>query len=159
MTRTILSVVALAAIAPAAVSAQTTVVSDEAVRIERAEILTEQAWLLASHKGDFENAAIQLREAAALRGTDFQSVADLVNAGRFQFYANRKITAVSTLRVAAETAEQIGDLATAARTWREAAWVAAEAGELSTAVALLERADATLADVAVVALGTFTVDR
>ena len=156
MTRKILTAVAVMAIAPTAVNGQSTVITDDAVRMERAELLAEQAWIVANQTADFETAAIHLREAASLWGVEYASVDALVTAGRFQFYGKRPISAVSTLRAAAETAERIGDLGTAARAWREAAWVAAEVGELSTAATLLERAEAVLSNVAVVALGTAT---
>lgn len=156
MYRKLLIAIALVATLPAASSAQTTVLTEDAVRIERAELLAEQAWIVATQSRNFEAAALQLREAADLFGVDYPAVKALQNAGRFQYYANRKLSAVSTLRVAAETAERIGDFGTASRAFREAAWVAAQVGEVETAKSLLERADTTLAQIAVVALGMTT---
>lgn len=153
MKRTTLFAVACMAIAPAGLQAQATVADDSAIRTERAEILTEQAFLVANQAADFSSAALYLREAAELFGTDHASVAALVNAGKYHYYANRKLSAVSALRAAAETAERIGDLATASQAFRDAAWVAAQVGEVPTARELLERSQNLLATVAVVALG------
>ena len=152
---TILAAAGLA-VAPAGVLAQTTVADDTAVRSERAEILAEQAWVVANQKSDFSTAALYLREAADLFGTDHASVDALMNAGRYHYYANRKLSAVSALRTAAETAERIGDLATASRALRDAAWVAAEAGEVPTARQLLEKSETMLQTVAVAVLGQAT---
>lgn len=159
MTRKALFAAAVLAVAPASISAQTTVVSEDAVRYERAEILAEQAMILANQKADYASAASYLRDAASLWGTEPASVDALLNAGRFNYYANRKLVAVSALKTAGETAEKIGDVATASRAYRDAAWVAAEAGEINTAVELLARGDRLLSTVAIVALGQAASDR
>lgn len=159
MTRKALFVAAVLAVAPVSLSAQTTVLSEDAARYERAEILAEQGMIIAKQTANYASAASYLRDAAALWGSEAASVEALMNAGRFNYYANRKLVAVSALKTAGETAEKIGDLATASQAFRDAAWVAAEAGELPTARQLLERGNDLLSNVAIVALGQASFDR
>ncbi len=158
MLRSTLAAVAFAAIVPAGVAAQATPNSEDALRTERAEILAEQAFIVANQAADFSSAASYLLEAAQLWGVDHASVDALLNAGRFHYYADRKLSALSALQNAAKMAEQVGDLSTASRVFRDAAFVAAEAGEVPTAKDLLERSETLLATVAVVALGQAAED-
>lgn len=159
MNRKALFAAAVLAIAPASLCAQTTVASESAARYERAEILAEQAMIMANQNANYVVAASYLRDAAALWGSESASVNALLNAGRFNYYANRKLVAVSALKSAGDLAEKMGDAATASRAFRDAAWVAAEAGEIRTAVELLERGERLMSSVAVAALEQASSDR
>lgn len=135
----LVAVAALVALLPAAVFAQLSVDLNASTRYERAEILSEQAWLLANQKRDFSAAASTLREAALLRDADQEKIRVLVNAGHFHFYANRPLSAVSALREAGEVALTLGKVEEANKAFLDAAWVAARAGEIRTASQLLAR--------------------
>jgi hypothetical protein len=140
--RMLVGALALVALAPGALIAQTSAGADAARRSERAEILSEQAWLLANQQQEFALAASYTREAAQLRDDSPAKVADLLNAGRFHFYSSSPLKAVSAFTAAGEVALELGDLATAQRAFRDGAWVAARAGDMATARALLVRTSA-----------------
>ena len=67
-------------------------------------------------------------------------VRDLLNAGRFHFYADHLGSAVSALQEAGEAAMALGDVDTAEQAFLDGAFVAVEAGDLTSAFALLDRA-------------------
>ena len=136
--RTLVGALALVALAPGALMGQATVDSD-AVRNERAELLSEQGWLQANQARNFELAASYARAAAQLRDMGPAKVRDLLNAGRFHFYSHQPMNAVSALQAAGEVALELGDVVTAQKAFRDGAWVAAEAGDMITARDLLGR--------------------
>lgn len=125
---------------PSAASAQLSVDIDASLRLERATILAEQAWLLANQKGEFAAAASQLREAAELlRDTEPEKVRVLTNAGHFHYHARQHLSAVSALQEAGEVARLLGDGEAANEAFLAAAWVAVRAGDVVTATQLLGR--------------------
>lgn len=141
MTRsTLLGTLALLTMVPAAAAAQAAPRAQALEARERAEILSEQGWLLASQRGDFAEAATWLRAAAILREDSPQKVRDLMNAGRFHFYAGHHMGAASALREAGEVATALGDAQAARQAYRDGAWAAAQAGDLLTARTLLKKA-------------------
>lgn len=137
--KTVTCALALLTLAPAMAAAQNSA-DESAVRHERAELLSEQAWLLANQKRDFEQAASYLREAAHLREVGVDKVRDLLNAGRFHFYADHLGSAVSALKDAGEVAMALGDVDTAEQAFLDGAFVAVAAGDLTSAFTLLDRA-------------------
>ena len=137
--RMLVGALALVALAPSALVAQTSVDADAARQSERAELLSEQGWLAANQKLDFEAAASYALEAALLRDDSPEKIRVLLNAGRFHFYSNQPLKAVSALIAAGEVAIELGDIATARKAFLDGAWVAAEAGDVNTARELLIR--------------------
>ena len=139
--RMLVGALALVTLAPSALIAQTSVDADAAMQSERAQILSEQGWLLANQDRNFELAASYALEAALLRDDGPEKVHDLLNAGRYHFYSHQPLKAVSALKAAGEVALALGDLATARRAFLDGAWAAAEAGDMGTARDLLVRTD------------------
>jgi len=137
---TLFSALALIALVPAAAAAQSARATDNETREERAELYSEQGWLLASQKREFGLAASWLREAALLRGDGPQKVQDLLNAGRFHYYAHQLLVSASALKDAGVLALKLGDRETANRAFQDGAWVALEAGDMVTALDLIGRA-------------------
>lgn len=142
---TLLGTLALLTLVPAAASAQATPRAQALEARERAEILSEQGWLLANQRGDFAQAATWLRAAALLREDGPDKVRDLMNAGRFHYYASHPMAAASAFREAGKVASEMGDHAAAVQAYRDGAFAAARAGDVRTARDLLARAgiDAT----------------
>jgi hypothetical protein len=128
--------IALACWVPMTANAQATSGS----RAAQAEVLEEQAWLLANQVREFETAAAYLRAASQLREERGARVRDLLNAGHYLHYANRLLSAVSAFQDAAEVAREGGDQDTAERALRNAVWIAAKAGDLATVRALSAQA-------------------
>lgn len=146
MTRsTLLGTLALLTLVPAAAAAQSAPRAQALEARQRAEILSQQGWLLANQRGDFAQAATWLRAAALLREDSADKVRDLMNAGRFHYYAGHPMGAASAFREAGEVATALGDRAAAIQAYRDGAWVAASAGDVRTARDLMARAglDAT----------------
>ena len=137
--RMLVGALALLALAPGALLAQARVDTDAALRSEKAELLSEQGWLLANQDRNFEMAASYTLEAALLRDNSPAKVHDLLNAGRYHFYSHQPLKAVSALTAAGEVALALGDIAAARKAFLDGAWVAAEAGDVHTARELLVR--------------------
>ena len=132
-----MSAVALLAALPATSQAQTTSTDEAAIAFERAEILTEQAYMAAGQQQDFETAATWLRDAASLRGDDAATFRLLLDAGHFHVYAERSLKAASAFNAAAQIALEFGDRAGAALAYRNAAFAADRAGDAIAARALM----------------------
>jgi hypothetical protein len=146
-----LSAIALIAVAPAAVQAQSTSDEDAAVAFERAELLTEQAYIAAGLEMDFANAATWLRDAASLRGDDAAAVRLLLDAGHFHFYAQRSLKAASAFNEAAELAIELGDREVASVAYRNAAFAADRAGDIESARSLMARSQQLAVEATIVA--------
>ena len=146
-----LSAFALIAALPATVQAQATSDEQAAIAFERAELLTEQAYVAAGLGMDFENAATWLRDAASLRGEDAKAVQLLLDAGHFHFYAQRSLKAASAFNEAAELALELGDRNQAALAFRNAAFAATRAGDVESARSLMARSQQIAVEATVVA--------
>lgn len=155
MIRTITSgALAVALLAPLAGSAQIRVNDIDAERTVLAEEASRQGHLMARQRADFASAASFLRSAATLRGGSEATVHDLMNAGHFNVYARRSLSAASAFSAAGHLAVELGDLATAARAFRFAAHAADRVGDADSAVRFLARSEALSVETAIVAATT-----
>lgn len=135
---TAFSALAVFALLPAGASAQVAA-DDSAIDLEaQAEMLTEQAYLMANQRSDFETAASWLRQAAEIQTPSATTVRSLMNAGHFHFYSRRSLDAVSAFKSAAELALELGDRDTAAEAFRNGAFAADRGGDLVTAREMLD---------------------
>ena len=128
---------ALLALAPATLSAQSVADDEAAVKFERAELLTEQAYLAAGQQMDYTRAATWLRDAAALRDQDAESVRLLIDAGHFHFYDRRSAKAMDAFFTAGKLALELGERELAALAFRNAAHAAGRVGDAETATAMI----------------------
>ncbi len=136
---TAFSALAVFALIPAGASAQMSVDETMIDAEAQAEILTEQAYLLANQRNDFETAASWLRQAAIAQAPSAATVRSLMNAGHFHFYARRSLDAVSAFKSAAELALELGDTDTAASAFRNGAFAADRGGDVETAREMLQQ--------------------
>jgi hypothetical protein len=143
------SALALFALLPAAASSQMSPDLSAVDREIRAEVLTEQAYLVAGQRADFVTAASWLRDAAELTGRSAESVRSLMNAGHFHFYSHRSLEAASAFNSAGELALELGDQETAIRAFRNGAFAADRVGDTMTAQQLMARSQSIEADMAI----------
>ena len=143
------SALALFALLPAAASSQISPDLSAVDREIRAELLTEQAYLVAEQRSDFETAASWLRDAAELTGQSAETVRSLMNAGHFHFYAHRSLEAASAFNTAGELALELGDHDTAIQAFRNGAFAADRVGDSVTARQLMARSQSIKAELAV----------
>lgn len=133
--------IAAALFAPVAGAAQIRVDDAAVQRVALAEEMSRQGHLMARQRADFGSAASLLRSAATVRGESEATVHDLLNAGHFNVYARRSMSAASAFNAAGELALELGDRATAARAFRFAAHAAHRVGDTRSAVRFQRRSD------------------
>lgn len=152
MTRFIIAgAIAMALVVPVQGAAQITVDDTEAERVRLAEEISRQGHLMAEQRADYETAASLLRSAATVRGQSAATVRDLINAGHFNVYAQRSLTAASAFNAAGELALELGDRATAARAFRFAAHAADRVGDADSALRFSARSESVSVETIVAA--------